>query len=54
MSQEDYPVEFVLESIDSIMAASRQPKVLSVLPRQNRETLLTKSLLDYLILGEFV
>ncbi|PMD15534.1 HAD-like protein [Hyaloscypha hepaticicola] len=28
MSQEDYPVEFVLDSIDSIMPASRQPKVL--------------------------
>lgn len=54
MSQEDYPVEFVLGSIDSIMPDSRQPKVLSVLPHQNRETSLTKSLLDCLISEEFV
>lgn len=54
MSQEEYPVEFVLEGIDSIMPVSRQPKVLSVLPRQNCETLLTTSLLDCLISEEFV
>lgn len=28
MSQEDYPVEFILESIESIMPSSKQPKVL--------------------------
>jgi hypothetical protein len=33
MSQEDYPVDFVLDSIDSIMPPSKQPKVLSVSPR---------------------
>ncbi len=54
MSQEDYPVEFFLDSIDSIMPASKQPKVLSVLPRQTCKTSLTNLLLDYLILEEFV
>jgi len=28
MSQEDYPVEFVLESLESVMAPVKQPKVL--------------------------
>lgn len=28
MSQEDYPIEFVLDSLDSIMPPSKQPKVL--------------------------
>ncbi|CAD6442567.1 81e1368f-3229-43ff-9ba1-9fbe07e48bbf [Sclerotinia trifoliorum] len=28
MSQEDYPVEFVLESIETIMASEKQPKVI--------------------------
>lgn len=28
MSQEDYPVDFVLESVEAIMAPKRQPKVL--------------------------
>jgi len=28
MSQEDYPVEFVLDSIEAVMAPSKQPKVL--------------------------
>jgi hypothetical protein len=28
MSQEDYPVEFVLDSIESVMAPQRQPKVI--------------------------
>ena len=54
MSQEDYPVDFVLDSIDSIMPASRQPKVLWVLPRQSRKTSLTIILPGYLILEAFV
>ena len=28
MSQEDYPVEFVLDSIESVMAPQKQPKVI--------------------------
>jgi len=28
MSQEDYPVEFVLGSIESVMAPEKQPKVI--------------------------
>jgi hypothetical protein len=28
MSQEDYPVEFVLESLESVMAPQKQPKVI--------------------------
>jgi hypothetical protein len=28
MSQEDYPVEFVLNSIESVMAPQKQPKVI--------------------------
>lgn len=28
MSQEDYPVEFVLDSLERIMAPKKQPKVL--------------------------
>jgi hypothetical protein len=28
MSQEDYPVDFILESIESAMAPPKQPKVL--------------------------
>jgi hypothetical protein len=28
MSQEDYPVEFVLDSIESVMAPPKQPKVI--------------------------
>jgi hypothetical protein len=28
MSQEDYPVVFVLDSIDAVMATAKQPKVL--------------------------
>jgi len=28
MSQQDYPAEFVLESIEAIMSTSKQPKVL--------------------------
>ena len=53
MSQEDYPVDFVLESIDSIMPASKQPKVLSVLPHKSRESSLTNALLGSLILEAF-
>jgi hypothetical protein len=54
MSEEDYPVEFVLDSIDAIMASEKQPKVMQVsLPRSTLFSSLIGST-DSLILEVFV